>query len=82
LVASMVLRYGRKWILPLFGYVIVIVLFGPFTSEALGAAVPMVRVGYPQPSGAMLPSGWSAKPSSIKNTACRCRIFLFPAPRG
>jgi NitT/TauT family transport system substrate-binding protein len=51
----MILNHRRKWISPLLVSVIVLVLFGPATSEALFAAAATVRVGYPQPSGAMLP---------------------------
>lgn len=51
----MILNHRRKWISPLLVSVIVLVLFGPVTSEALFAAAATVRVGYPQPSGAMLP---------------------------
>jgi len=51
----MILNHRRKWISPLLVSGIVLVLFGPVTSEALFAAAATVRVGYPQPSGAMLP---------------------------
>jgi hypothetical protein len=51
----MIQNYRRKWISPLFVNVIVFVLLGPVTGEVLFAAVATVRVGYPQPSGAMLP---------------------------
>jgi NitT/TauT family transport system substrate-binding protein len=51
----MILKHHRQWLWPLFVNVIVAVLFGGVTSAVSPAAVPSVRVGYPQPSGAMLP---------------------------
>lgn len=49
----MILKHQRKRFLPLF--VNLIVFVGALTSGVSRAAVPSVRVGYPQPSGAMLP---------------------------
>jgi NitT/TauT family transport system substrate-binding protein len=45
----------RKWLSPLIVNLILFALLGPVTDEALFAADATVRVGYPQPSGAMLP---------------------------
>ena len=51
----MILNCRRKWIWSLFVNVIVFVLFGAVASRVSIAASATVRVGYPQPSGAMLP---------------------------
>jgi ABC-type nitrate/sulfonate/bicarbonate transport system substrate-binding protein len=49
----MILNYSRNLSAPFF--VFVIVFIGGFTSSVSFAANSTVRVGYPQPSGAMLP---------------------------
>jgi len=49
----MILNYSRN--LSVFWFVLGIVLSGGFTSRVSFAANSTVRVGYPQPSGAMLP---------------------------
>src|SRR6185503_12281183 len=51
----MILNWRRKWISLLFVDVIVVVLFGAVANGVSIAASATVRVGYPQPSGAMLP---------------------------
>lgn len=51
----MILNCRRKWIWSLFVNVIVFVLFGAVASRVSIAVSATVRVGYPQPSGAMLP---------------------------
>ena len=51
----MILNCRRKWIWSLFVNVIVFVLFGTVAAGVSIAASAPVRVGYPQPSGAMLP---------------------------
>jgi NitT/TauT family transport system substrate-binding protein len=49
----MILHWRRKWSSP--SFVIALVLFGALASGVSIAASANVRVGYPQPSGAMLP---------------------------
>ena len=58
----MILNYSCN--LFVFWFVLGIVLSGGFTSRVSFAANSTVRVGYPQPSGAMLPLCSSARPSS------------------
>ena len=51
----MILNYCRNLSVPFFVFVFVSLLIGGFMSSVSFAANSTVRVGYPQPSGAMLP---------------------------
>ena len=48
-------------------------------SVAASTANPTLRVGYPQPSGAMLPLWLVSDAKLDQSTASRCKIFLFLA---
>ena len=69
----MILTHCRKWLSPLVVNVIVFALYGPVTGEALFAAAVLpvgMRMGYPQPRGAMPPI-WVMTEATLDHTKIR-----------